>query len=145
MEQNVAAGGLMALMGGIGLVFLLLMMVPAVFYLLTLQKAFTRCSPENRAMQPGMVWLMLIPLFGLIWHFFVVLNLAKSLGAEFKKRNLAEEPEPGKTLGLVLCILPLCSIIPIVNMITGLATLVVWIIYWVKIAGFSGKLAAPAA
>ncbi len=136
---------LAALMGGIGLVFMLVMLIPVVFYLLTLQKAFTRCASENRAMQPGMVWLMLIPLFGLVWHFFVVLNLAQSLGAEFKKRNMTEEPAPGKTLGLVLCILPLCSIIPIVNMVTGLATLVVWIIYWVKIAGYSGKLAAPAA
>jgi len=135
---------LAALAGGVGLVFMCLMLVPAVFYLLTLQKAFTRCAPENRAMQPAMVWLLLIPLFGLVWHFFVVLNLAKSLGSEFKKRNLVEDPEPGKTLGLVLCILPLCSVIPLVNMVTGIGSLVVWIMYWVKIAGYSAKLVAPA-
>ena len=79
---------------------------------------------------------MLIPLFGLAWHFFVVLNMAKSLGCEFQKRSIAEDPNPGQTLGLVTCITAL---------ICGPAYLVCWIIYWVKIAGYSAKLAAPPA
>ncbi len=32
------------------------------------------------------MWLLLIPLVNLVWHFFVVLNMAKSLGTEFQKR-----------------------------------------------------------
>ena len=31
--------------------------------------------------EPGMVWLMFIPLFNVVWHFIIVLNMAKSLGA----------------------------------------------------------------
>ena len=81
------------------------MLVPMIFYLLTLQKALNRCSPECRAMNPGMVWLMLIPLFNMVWHFFIVMNMAKSLGCEFQKRGIAEDPKPGQTLGLVMCIL----------------------------------------
>ena len=127
------------------LVVLAILLIPAIFYALTLQKALNRCSPENRAMAPGMVWLLFIPLFNLVWHFFVVLNLAKSLGAEFQKRGIAEEPQPGKTIGLVMCILACCGWIPILGILTGLGTLVCWIVYWVKIAGFSGKLAAAAA
>lgn len=120
-------------------------LIPLIFFCLTVQKALNRVSPENRAMQPGMVWLLLIPLFNIVWQFLVVINLAKSLGAEFKKRNIAEEPEPGKGIGLTSCILVCCGIIPFVGGIASLAGLVCWIIYWVKIAGFSGKLAAPAA
>ena len=37
----------------IALVVLAIMLVPAIFYLLTLQKALNRCSPECRAMNPG--------------------------------------------------------------------------------------------
>jgi len=116
-------------------------LIPFIFYLLTLQKALNRCSPENRAMNPGMVWLTLIPLFGLVWQFFVVINVAKSLGAEFLKRGQAEEPQPGKTLGLVMCILSCCGIIPFLGVLCSLGALVCWIIYWVKIAGFSARLA----
>lgn len=127
------------------LVGLAIIIIPAIFYLLTLQKALNRCSPESRAMQPGMVWLMLIPLFNLVWQFFIVLNMAKSLEAEFRKRGLAIEPDPGKTLGLVMCILVCCGIIPFLGILCSLGAFVCWIIYWIKIAGYSSQIAAPAA
>ncbi len=129
--HSVAAGlGILTIV----LIVIAIMLVPAIFYLLTLQKALNRCSPECRAMNPGMVWLMLIPLFHIVWQFFVVLNMAKSLAAEFKKRGIAEDPNPGQTLGLVMCI---------GNIICGPVGLICWILYWVKIAGYSAKIAAP--
>jgi hypothetical protein len=92
-----------------------------------------------------MVWLLLVPLLNLVWHFFVVINVAKSLGAEFQTRGMAEEPEPGKKLGLTMCILACCGIIPLLGVLCSLGSLVCWILYWVKIAGFSAKLAEPSA
>jgi hypothetical protein len=118
------------------LVVFVIMLVPLVFYCLTLQKTLNRCSPECRAMNPGMVWLLFIPLFNIVWQFIVVLNMAKSLAAEFQKRGMAEDPNPGQTLGLVMCI---------GNLICGPVGLICWILYWVKIAGYSGKIAAPPA
>jgi hypothetical protein len=124
------------------LVAFLILLAPMIFYLLTLQKALGRCAPENRAMEPGLVWLMLIPCVGLVWHFFIVLNMAKSLGKEFQKRGITAEPEPGKVLGLVMCILCCCSWIPFLGILCSLGALVCWIIYWVQIAGFSRQLQA---
>jgi len=83
-------------------------------------------------MTSGLVWLMLVPLFHLVWQFFVVLNVAKSLDAEFQKRGIAEERNPGQTIGIVMCV---------GNLICGPVGLICWIIYWVKIAGYSSKLA----
>jgi hypothetical protein len=145
MQQAQAAG--VGILMVVVLIAFVIMLIPAIFYCLTLQKALNRVSPENRAMAPGMVWLLFIPLFNLVWHFIVVLNVAKSLGAEFKKRNMSVAADPGKGIGLTYCILMCCSIIPIpvVNGLVGLGALVCWIIYWVQIAGFSGKLATPAA
>ena len=146
MQNNpLAAGAGIAGIFMVALIVCAIMLLPAIFYLLTLQKALNRCSPECRAMAPGLVWLMLIPLFSIVWHFFVVLNIAKSLGAEFQKRGIAEETNPGQKLGLIMCILACCGIIPILGVLFALGALVCWILYWVKIAGFSGKLAAPAA
>jgi len=127
---------------GMWLFFMLLWLVPAIFYLLMLQKAFTRCAPESRAMDPNMVWLMLIPIFGIVWHFIIVNNMAKSLGAEFAKRNIViEEAEPGKKVGMPMCILSACGIIPFIGILAGIAALVFWVMYWIKIAEYSEKLA----
>jgi hypothetical protein len=140
-DHSGAAGGasMIAILIGIFIGFLLFL-VPMVFYILTLQKALNRCAPENRAMQPAMVWLLLVPLLNLVWGFIVVINMAKSLGAEFQKRGIAEEPEPGKKLGMIMCVLFCCSIIPLLGMLASLGGLVCWIMYWLKIAGFSKKL-----
>ena len=125
----------------IALIGFAVFLLPLIFYCLTLQKALDRCSPESRAMSPGLVWLLLIPCVNIVWHFFVVLNVAKSLGAEFQKRRVATEPQPGQTLGLVTCVLICCGIIPLLGIFCSLAGLVCWILYWVKIADFSGRLA----
>src|SRR5271166_2160891 len=92
MQNNAFAtgAGLISILT-IALIACAIMLLPMIFYLLTLQKAFSRCSPENRAMAPGMVWLMLIPLFNLVWHFIVVTNLSKTLGTEFQRRGITEE------------------------------------------------------
>ncbi len=128
---------------GVFLVAIVISIVVGIFYCLTLQKALNRCAPQNRAMSPGLVWLYLIPLFNLVWHFFIVINMAKSLHAEFVYRGIAEEPSPGQGIGLAACILDVASLIPYVNYLTGIGFLVCWIIYWVKIAGYSAKIEQP--
>jgi len=145
-NSSLAAGaGIASIFLIVALVVVAVMLLPMIFYLLTLQKTLNRCAPENRAMQPCMVWLMLIPLFNLVWHFMVVINISKSLEAEFQKRGIAEEPEPGKKIGMIMCILACCSIIPILGVLCSIGALVCWILYWVKVAGFSAKLALPVA
>ena len=124
--------------GALFLTFFAIGIAVAIFYILTLSRALKKCHPASRTMEPGMLWLLLIPLFNLIWNFFVVQAMAKSLGAEFRLRNIPNaDPEPGKSIGLAMAICGACSIIPLVNLLTGIVYLALWIIYWIKIAGFS--------
>jgi hypothetical protein len=116
-------------------------LVPQIFYLLTLQKALNRCAPGNRTMAPGLVWLTLIPLFSLIWNFFVVSALSRSLGNEFAARNIPADAQPGRSVGFTFAILAACGIVPLVGIIAALVGFVMWIVYWVKIAGYSSRLA----
>lgn len=132
-----AAGGAM----GIMLVFLAIMLIPAIFFCLTLSKTLGKCAPQNREMAPGMVWLLFVPLLNIVWQFLVVIKVAGSLAKEFQARNLAlDNPAPGKTIGLAMCIAGICGVIPVVNFIAGPAALICWIVYWVKIAGYSKQL-----
>jgi hypothetical protein len=112
-----------------------------VFYILTLSRALNKCSAASRTIQPGTLWLLLIPLFNLVWNFIVVLGMAKSLGNEFRARNAHDvEPEPGKSIGIAMAVSAACGLIPIIGIVAGLAYFVLWIVYWVKMAEFSRKL-----
>lgn len=115
--------------------------IPMIFYLLTLQNTLYEVKNENRRMQPGQVWLSLIPLFGLIWQFIIVTNLADSLKLEFRQRNIiVDEDRPGYGIGLAFCILGCCSIIPFLGILASIAALICWIIYWVRISDYKSKL-----
>lgn len=120
-----------------------LALVPGIFYTLTLQRALSRCAPETRAMEPGLVWLLYIPVFNLIWSFIVVNRISTSLRAEFQRRGIAGV-DTGRELGLAMSILACLGIIPIVGILAALAGIVCWIMYWAKIAGLSGQLVLPA-
>jgi hypothetical protein len=121
--------------------FMGLMIIPQVFYLLTIQKTLTEISAENRKMQPNLVWLSLIPFFGIGWNFIIVSSLADSLKFEFKKRNIQKnEDKPGYSIGLTYCILFCCSIVPFFGAIAAVAGIVCWVIYWVKINNFKSEL-----
>lgn len=118
-------------------------LIPAIFYLLTLQRTMDLVSPDLRRMSPGQVWLLLIPVFGVVWNFLMVGYIADSLAAELQRRNLpCEEQRPGYPLGLAMCILGVCGIIPFVGGIASLVTMILWILYWVKIAGYKRQLEA---
>jgi hypothetical protein len=128
----------------LALVILGIMVIPVIFFLLTLQKALERCSIDSRTTTPGSVWLLLIPVFNLVWQFIIVAKISESLHNEFTKRNILEDPQPGKSIGITFCVLDVCSIIPIIGIITSIAAFVCWILYWVKISGYSSKLLQPA-
>ena len=120
----------------------MLSIIPMIFFLLTLQNTLYAVSPANRKMPAPQVWLSLIPIFNLVWQFIVVNKISESLQAEFKEREIpTNEPFPGRTIGIAYCILFCCTIIPFLGTIAGLAGLVCWIIFWVKMHECKMKLA----
>lgn len=148
---------------GLGCGFFVGVIVVVVYYLLTLQKALQRCHPDNRRMQPGMVWLNLVPCLNVIWHFVTAIQVPDSLKAEFQDRGLDEGGDYGKTIGLSYCVLGLVSgaaqQVPVLldpnnpNMalvgmglggVLGIINLALWITFWVRIAGYSRQLAEHA-
>ena len=123
--------------------FGVLFLLPAIFYILTLQRTLYKCAPSSRTLDPGMVWLYIVPLVNLVFHFFIVFGLAKSLRNEFNRRSLVVPEEmPGQSIGLAMCICACCAIIPLLGLLAALAHLVLWIVYWAKIAEFSRMLEA---
>jgi hypothetical protein len=123
---------------GVAILFIFVLaaglLVLGILYLVALQKALDAVSDENRKMPSGQVWLLLIPLFNMVWAFIVVARIADSFRDEFSRLNIDyNEPRPTYNIGLAKCILSVCGIVPFLGYLASFASLICWIIYWVKV------------
>ena len=53
-----------------------ILLLPQIFFLMTLQNTVKEVSVENRTIQPSQVWLTFIPLLGIFWQFFVIYKIS---------------------------------------------------------------------
>lgn len=112
----------------------------AVLYLKNLQDTLKQCDVKNQQVPPGNVWLMFIPLFNLVYPFILYPKISESLRLEFESRGYPQQGDYGRSLGITLPILGVCGIIPILGVFAGIGNLVVFIIFWVKMAELKNKL-----
>jgi hypothetical protein len=127
---------------------LAIFLIPMIFFLLTQQNTLKAIHPSNRTMNPGEVWLQLIPLFGLVWQFIVVSRISDSIRRELNNNQTAfsfedssvpasdstySSARPTYDIGMAYCVLFCCSIIPVLGGFTSIAGIICWIIYWVKL------------
>jgi hypothetical protein len=133
----------------------LAILVTYIFYLLTLSRALAKVSPRHRLMEPGMVWINLIPCVNIVWAFFVAIRVPDSLKAEFQARGRDDGSDYGKTIAVTNCILHVVGqflgngvgrvedMQIIAGMLSGIlliAQLALGIIFWMKIANYSKML-----
>lgn len=139
-------------LGLVAIFFILGYLVALIFFLIAQQNTLKAIQPQNRRMQPGEVWLQLIPVFNLIWQFIVVGRIADSIRNEITDRTLNSflgmpDPvfvndanrRPTYDIGLTFCILSLCGCIPLLGGIASLTGVVCWIIYWTQIVAYKNK------
>lgn len=126
-----------AVIGGFILVFFLVFLVIFIFFLLSLQKALNLTGEENREMSPGLVWLNLIPIFNLGWMVYTVIKVSEAINKKHLAHNVVDPSQGSKMIGLLYAIAIICSIIPFIGGLFGLAGLVLFIIYWINIANYN--------
>lgn len=125
------------------LILLALFLIPAIFYMITLQKTLEAISPENRMMPPGQVWLLMIPIFNYIFQFIAVNKIADSIKAECYRLSIpVAEDRPTYNIGLTKNILGICGLIPVLGSIFSLGFIICWIIYWVKVNEYKNLIIA---
>jgi len=125
------AGGFVFALACYGVVIALAIVV-RILFLLTLSRCLAQCSPRNRTMEPGLVWLNLIPLFDIVWMFVTIIKLSESLRNEYRDRGLpSDDPDFGQMIGILYMVF---------SFVCGLIGIIFFIMYWVKIAGFKYQL-----
>jgi len=113
-----------------------------------LHNLYKAVPEEHRELRPGLVWLLLIPLFNLVWNFFAFPKLSKSYQNWFESRGDTSAGTCNSGLALAYAILAACMLlafIPCVGPVVGLAGLVVLIIYLVKMFGLKEHGSTPPA
>jgi hypothetical protein len=121
----------------IGLSVGLLIAAVICFLLYDLQKAV---PPQHRKIEPGMIWLSLIPLFNLVWNFFVFLRVPESYQSAFAERGDPTRGQSERSIGLAYAICAACSIIPCIGIFAALGGLVLLIIFLVKMYSLKSLL-----
>ncbi len=144
MGDQAAFGALLGFgIFGIFLVVFLLILIPFVLYLRNLQQCLNAVRPEFRPDLPtALIWLALVPGLGFIILIAAVVMLSTALKKEDQARQSAAFGDGGLALGLAAAILGVLSFIPFLGVLLALASLVCWIMHWLKVSGFRKTLAA---
>lgn len=143
------------------IIFLLFILIPLVLFLLNQYNLLKAIRPENRLMQPGLVWLQIIPYFGFIWQFVVVTRIAGSIKKELEaeeensvlgmSEHAAETwgQRPTLAMGLSFCILGTISVcinyshparpLALISSLIMLAAFVCMVIYWVQLSSYKKR------
>ncbi len=103
--ENPAVAGALLAVTCLWLVVAAVVFGVLVLVLVRSMHALAEVPERDRPMQPGMVWLSLIPLFGVVWVFVVALRTADALNNEFDARRLRGGGDHGKTLGIIYAVL----------------------------------------
>jgi hypothetical protein len=124
--------------------FILAINIAVCFFL---SSCFKRIPEEHRKLKPGLVWLLMVPCFSIVWNFFVYPALADSYIAAFESEGANPHGDCGRRLALVYCILAAVavalSMIPCISIIScflSLASLIVWILILVKAGSLKSQL-----
>lgn len=107
------------------------------YLLFILQKAIPK---EHQRIEPPMIWLLVIPLFNLVWNFFVYQQIADSYTSVFASRGQPQRGGAERQLGLAFSICAACSVVPCLGALAALAALVLLIIYLVKMFALKTEL-----
>ena len=101
--------------------------------------------PPFRKQEPGLAFLLLIPLFNIVWIFFVFLPLARGYQDYFANRGRTDVGDCGYGISKAACICTVLSLIPLLGIIPGLIGFVIFIMVLVKAWHFKGLIEADQA
>ncbi len=96
-------------------------------------KPFSKLPESFRPFQPGLVFLMLVPIANLVMPFMISISVTDGFKRYFESVGDNSKGDCGKSIGLAWAIGLVCSLIPLVNYIAGPISLVCMIIFIVKL------------
>lgn len=119
----------------IGLMVLLPFFILKIFFCWSCYKTQNQIPLSYRLAPAGLCWLILIPVIGYIFEWIMLPFILPNSIRQYKSNDplVAAKANSLMGVGLAFVILPLLSVIPLVNISAWIAEFILWIVYWVKI------------
>jgi hypothetical protein len=126
-------------------VLLALSIVIALVVSWILYGAFERIPRRFRRMDPGLVWLLSIPCFFFVWSFVVFPKLSRSFKGYFDSVDDPTVGDCGEQLGLFCAIATVCWWVPCVHNLAIPASIVLLIVFLIKVHELKHRIPPGAA
>jgi len=114
----------------------LLIVIPFIFFVLyinAISKTLRAIDPEMRTQSPAMAWLLLIPVFNVIWFFFLIKAIQEGFGRMQDAGRLKKEVDTGYNMGLAAGVCWVASIIPRLMFLAFIPLFVFSVLHWNKL------------
>lgn len=122
-----------------------ILIAAAVIFYIMLFKCWNQIQDGHQNTTPGKaVGFMFIPFFNLYWLFVALHGLAQNLNAYCERHGISA-PRVNEGLAMTLCVLILCTLIPYVGLLVGIAVIVIAIILYAQFKNASMAIAASPA
>lgn len=141
-DEAAAIYSVYAVMGVVMLIVFAVTTAITVAVCLFIVSALSRIPREHRRMEPEMVWLLLVPCFGLVWNFFVFQRVPESFRSYFASLGRTDMGDCGRGLGLAYAICSALCVLPLVNYLAAPASLVLLIICLIRFHDLKSRILA---
>lgn len=88
--------------------------------------------PQFRRQTPGSSYLLLIPIFNLVWNFVIFLAVAGSYQDYFAHQGRTTMADCARSVALAYCVCGIFLIVPVLNILAAVPALILLIITLVK-------------
>ncbi len=107
--------------------------VTFIFYIRAISKTIKAIDPEYRTQSPGMAWLLLIPVFNVIWFFFLLKSIKTGFLRMYENKKISQPIVTGYTYGIAMGCCWAAIFIPKLIFIALIPLFVFSIFHWTKL------------
>lgn len=131
---------------GLGCIVVVVAFLAYVAFLAAASRVLTRVSPENRRMEPGQVWVNVLPVVNVVWMAVMVERVGESIRNEFVARGRDTRWEGyGKSAGITSTTLGVFGLavvawVPPIGLFLWVFALVYGVVYWAQLGRYARRL-----
>lgn len=100
------------------------------FYVLEVSRTLGSIDPEFRSQTPSMAWLLLIPVFNVIWFFFLINAIRDGFEQMALHGRLRKEVDTGHKVGMAMGCCWAASFIPRLIFLSIIPLFVFSVLHW---------------
>lgn len=105
-------------------------LIAYVLYVLEVSRTLGAIDPDLRIQGPGMAWLLLVPVFNVIWFFFLINAIRDGFEKMASRGRLKKDVDTGYKVGIAMGCCWAASLIPRLIFLSIIPLFVFSVLHW---------------